>query len=182
MNVFLPFLENTDKSLFLLFYNFPHPFFLNIFFGIVSAVGSYGMIWVLMAILSLRKKGEILRFFLAFFCLTAVCFWLQNFTARFRPYEVLEGVRYLGFIDPGGFSFPSYHAATSFFGAVVMSHKFKKYKGYFFILAAFISFSRIYLGAHYLTDILAGAIIGIVVAKVVINYGRRANRHSFALF
>lgn len=167
-----------DEQFFLLIYNLPHPYFLNLFFSLVSAVGSYGIIWLVFGMF-LKKK---LKYYLGVVLLTLLVFSLQNVIGRLRPYEALQGVFYLGFIDPGGYSFPSYHGATSFFGAVFLGEKLKKYKVYFFVLAVLISFSRIYLGAHYLTDVLAGAIIGVGVSEGVIRYGRCTNRHSVALF
>lgn len=171
-----------DEKIFLLIYNLPHGSVLNFLFSIISALGSYGAIWVLIAIIFLKKRKELLRFFLGFFCLTIVIFWLQNFMARARPYDDILGVGYLGFIDAGSYSFPSHHAAASFLGAFFLGEKIKKFKIYFFALAILISFSRIYLGAHYLTDILAGGIMGVVFGKAVINYGRCTNRDSVALF
>lgn len=167
-----------DERFFLLIYNLGHPYFLNLFFSLVSAVGSYGFIWLVFGMF-LKDK---LKYYLGFILLTVVVFSLQNFIARPRPYEILSGVIYMGFINAGTYSFPSYHSATSFFGAVFLGEKLKKYKIHFLVLAALISFSRIYLGAHYLTDVLAGGIIGVGVGLVVMKYGRRTNRHSVALF
>lgn len=170
-----------DENIFLLIYNFPHPAFLVFVFSIISAIGSYGAVWVLMALLLLRKRN-LLTFFLGFIFLTAIIFGLQNFTVRLRPYDMIAGVSYLGFIDPGGFSFPSYHTASSFFGAIFLGERINKYKRWFWLLAILISFSRIYLGAHYLTDILGGAIIGLVVGWGVMKYGGQTNRNRVSLF
>ena len=45
-----------------------------------------------------------------------------------------------------------------------------------FILAIMVAVSRMYLYAHYPTDVLAGAVIGIVVAFVTIEYIMRSGR------
>lgn len=172
-----------DEKIFLIFYNLPHPHFLNLLFGIISALGSYGFIWIVLAFFILRKKKKYFaKFFIGFLALYIISIFLQNSISRLRPYEIITGVKYLGLIDPGGYSFPSYHAASSFFAAAYLGKVVNKFKTHFLIFAVLISVSRIYLGAHYLTDVAVGAIIGIGLAKVVMGYGGQANRHSVALF
>ncbi|MCM2532578.1 phosphatase PAP2 family protein [Neobacillus pocheonensis] len=74
-------------------------------------------------------------------------------------------------------SFPSNHAAASF--AIAASIWFwRKRDGWiWFILAAAISFSRVWSGIHYPTDVIGGAILGILLALLVNRVFR-----SFHLF
>lgn len=60
-------------------------------------------------------------------------------------------------------SFPSAHSALAFSSALVLGNFFKRGKIYFLILAVFVAFSRLYLGVHYLEDVLAGVFIGILI-------------------
>jgi undecaprenyl-diphosphatase len=84
---------------------------------------------------------------------------LKNMFARPRPYRELLNVRLL-VAPPGSFSFPSNHAATSFAAASIIGHLFRRAAIPAFFLAVLIAFSRIYVGVHYPSDVLGGAVLG----------------------
>jgi undecaprenyl-diphosphatase len=65
-------------------------------------------------------------------------------------------------------SFPSGHTSTSFACAYVISRLAPRLTVYVYALAALIGFSRIYVGVHYPFDVLAGAVLGVVVAKALL--------------
>jgi undecaprenyl-diphosphatase len=65
-------------------------------------------------------------------------------------------------------SFPSGHTSTSFACAFVISRLAPRLTVYVFVLAALIGFSRIYVGVHYPLDVLAGAVLGVAVAKALL--------------
>ncbi|QGA80563.1 undecaprenyl-diphosphatase [Candidatus Nanohalobium constans] len=64
-------------------------------------------------------------------------------------------------------SFPSGHTTVAFTLAAVLGSRFNKKAMY--SLAALIAISRVYLGAHYPSDILVGAFIGITSGKIVLK-------------
>jgi undecaprenyl-diphosphatase len=65
---------------------------------------------------------------------------------------------------PGNGSLPSTHAAGAFAAAVAVGLVHPRLRLPLFVLAALIALSRVWLGVHYLTDVLAGAALGSVVA------------------
>jgi undecaprenyl-diphosphatase len=77
-------------------------------------------------------------------------------------------------------SFPSGHAATSFAGATILAFAFPRLAPLLYVLAAAVSFSRVYVGVHYPLDILGGAVLGVFVAFavrfLVLGRGRFARR------
>lgn len=93
---------------------------------------------------------------------------LKHFFERQRPCSSLEGIRLLTACG-NSFSFPSGHAVNAFAIAAVFSHFFRRTAFVTFTLAMLVAFSRIYIGAHYPSDVLAGAIWGGVTAWVIID-------------
>jgi undecaprenyl-diphosphatase len=101
----------------------------------------------------------------------AVCGWIKDAVARPRPCVALEGVRLLVACPPS-FSFPSSHAATSFAFILpyfLLTRRFLApgWLAFLLLLAAAIAFSRPYLGVHYPSDVLGGALLGSGVAWVM---------------
>jgi undecaprenyl-diphosphatase len=92
---------------------------------------------------------------------------IKHLTERPRPF--LEHDAIVRVACPTDFSFPSGHAATAFMMAVILSTQFPRYKYAFYFLACLVGFSRIYLGVHYSSDVIAGAIIGYAVTKLLIS-------------
>jgi undecaprenyl-diphosphatase len=97
------------------------------------------------------------------FSSSIIKYWLL----RPRPCRSLENVRLL--VSCGsGYSFPSTHAVNNFAGALVIAFFFPRVKWWFFGFAALIAFSRIYVGVHYPSDVIGGAILGLLCGGCVI--------------
>jgi undecaprenyl-diphosphatase len=76
-------------------------------------------------------------------------------------------------------SFPSGHAATSFAGATMLASFAPRFRVAFYVLAGLIAFSRLYNGDHYPTDVVAGAVVGTVIALLLLATGRRRSRRGW---
>ena len=105
---------------------------------------------------------------------------LKNAIMRVRPCLAMENVRLLVGCTRSG-SFPSNHAANSFAYAIPLFYMTRKHfalqaRLYPLILASLVAISRVYIGVHYPTDIIAGAILGVSAATVVIISYRLALR------
>jgi undecaprenyl-diphosphatase len=90
--------------------------------------------------------------------------WMKVAVARVRPCRVLEGIRLI-LPCPKSNSMPSGHAISSLAFAMPLYVLTRNYirmawRLYPVVLASLIAFSRLYLGVHYPSDVLAGAILG----------------------
>lgn len=84
---------------------------------------------------------------------------LKHLVQRDRPYLVVEGSR--GIVAPLlDHSFPSGHTTSATSMAVVLSAANPGLAPGFALLALLVAFSRMYLGHHYPSDVLAGAVLG----------------------
>ncbi len=99
------------------------------------------------------------------------CF-LKNIVKRIRPYheihEFEEFMKLYKYPLPSSYSFPSGHTFCAFTVAIAVSCFYKKMWWFLLPFAIIVGFSRIFVGAHYFLDVLAGAIFGAILG--IINY------------
>jgi undecaprenyl-diphosphatase len=103
---------------------------------------------------------------------------IKPLVARPRPCIVLPDVHLLTNARTS-FSFPSAHAANFFALAAFLSYFYKKYRWWYYFIAALVAYSRIYIGIHYPFDAIAGALLGIICAYLVIyiwQYGTKKRK------
>lgn len=139
--------------------------FLDAFFKIITSVNNWIPVYVILLLLCFfkgGKKGKWAVLFVLLMILVTDQFSakiLKEAVQRVRPCNALTDI-----ITPlgcqGTWSFPSNHAVNNFAVAVFFTLLFPKYRVYYFVAAIFVSVSRVYLGLHYPSDILAGAVIG----------------------
>lgn len=67
-------------------------------------------------------------------------------------------------------SFPSGHSSRAFVIFGVLASFYRKYLIGFYLIAIIVAFSRLYLGVHYLSDVVFGSLIGIVIAQLVVRF------------
>ena len=138
-------------------------------FRLVSRLGD-GLFWYSLMLLILLFEGRdgllpVLHMALAGLSGTLLYKWLKGKTLRPRPFEVHQDIFLTGKpLDK--FSFPSGHTLHAMvFGLVAINY----YPALSFIIMPFVSMvalSRVVLGLHYPSDVLAGALIGSLIAAL----------------
>jgi len=147
------------------------PFF-NYLFKFITLLGEVGVVWIITAVIMFffkrTRKCSIYIFIALLVSLIINDLIFKNIVARPRPFTKSDDIK--GFIEsiglslPTSFSFPSGHSFSSFACATMITLCFKKKGAFSYILATLIAFSRVFIGVHYLTDILAGIALGALVS------------------
>lgn len=147
---------------------------------LISALGSGGAIWiafaVVMIVIKKTRKAGIQVGVALILCLVLSNLILKSLIARDRPFiqdPMAEQLGYLIAGPTGGYSFPSGHSVSSFAAATAIFLWNKKFGAGAYVLAALIGFSRLYNFVHFPTDVLCGALVGILFG-VIAHYAVEA--------
>lgn len=126
------------------------------------------------------KRSEWLMTVLFSAILALACADLTSFrivkplVARERPCRILDGVNLLLNHCGGSYGFTSNHAANAFAVWAVLAMSFGLRSTWSLIgitLASSIAVSRVYLGVHFWGDVLGGAVLGVVLALILMRIG-----------
>ena len=141
--------------------------FMTRFWKFITSLGNLGTIWIIISLVLIfipkTKKIGVMSGIALILSLIFINIILKNMVASPRPFTEIENLVCL-VSKPREYSFPSGHASSSFASAVIFLKKLKKrYSIPLFLLAVMIAFSRLYIGVHYPTDVLCGAIFGTLI-------------------
>jgi undecaprenyl-diphosphatase len=184
----IEYFESIDRTIVQLVNSWHTPF-LDQFMWVISEKATWIPLYALMLYLFIRQYGfkSGLLFLLcaigtvAISDLTSVHLFKESFM-RYRPshnllltdtlhfYQFDDGEFYKG----GMYGFVSSHAtnflAVCTFAYLALRRDYPKVLWLFLIAALLVLYSRIYFGVHYLSDVLFGAILGILIAYLVFRF------------
>ena len=143
----------------------------GLFVGLGTAE-KLGLLWILAAVVVGWGRRWGFRWTLGLAVLTGLttfaadsaAFGLKDLTNRPRPFEAHPQIHPLYVVHSS--SFPAGHAATAFAGAAVLAYVVPRAAPFLAFVASSIGLSRVYVGVHYPTDVLAGAAVGLAVGGI----------------
>jgi undecaprenyl-diphosphatase len=138
----------------------------------LGTINKLGAVWILLALVIAWRRGCGILNAIALAVLTAITtfaadslsFLVKDLTHRTRPFVAHPQIHPLYVVHSS--SLPAGHAATAFAGAILLAYVAPRFWPALVALAAAIGFSRVYVGVHYPTDVLAGAALGALVGAV----------------
>lgn len=138
-------------------------------FRTVSRLGD-GVFWYMLMMLLVATEGAnayhaVVHMALAGFTGTLVYKWLKGKTLRPRPYEVRQDIALTG-RPLDRFSFPSGHTLHAVVFTIVALSYYPQLAVVLLPFAILVGLSRVVLGLHYPSDVLAGSVIGWVIANL----------------
>lgn len=185
----IEFLEEIDRQIVVAINSWNTPFLDEVMWWISARI-TWIPLYLILVYLAYKKLDKRTFFLFIGFVIATVAITdlvsvnvFKNVFLRYRPshnllitdqlhyYEMKPGEFYRG----GEYGFVSSHAANYLAIAtsvlLVIGRFYSKLKWYLLAIGIVICYSRIYLGVHYLSDVIAGALVGMVIALIVYQVG-----------
>ncbi len=165
---------NTKIGCFLELNSIHHPVLDRLFINLTFLGDGLFSLIIALLLLFIWKQRRLSLHVVAAFLLSGIAAQvLKHLYNAPRPKEIIQSMVFNSFIHgkaaAGWDSFPSGHTTSAFALATILAlHANKKGWGLFFLLTAMgVGYSRIYLGNHFLEDVMAGAVLGTVMGVFV---------------
>ena len=179
MNV-ISYIESADYSIFVnINQDIINPVFDN-FFPLLRDLTYFFWLFLIVYFWVIKEKKLAIILACGIIAGAVLTYPLKFLIDRQRPYELFDSTRLLTPFenDP---SFPSGHTEMSFLAATVVSRFHPHYSKYLYTFSFFVALSRIYVGVHFPIDVMGGAVIGIIIGKIILRFYLFSNYNIFKL-
>jgi undecaprenyl-diphosphatase len=146
------------------------------FFMGITFVSSILIIFLFLTLLFIKEKKRkwILPLWISLGLSAVIGFLLKFSLQRARPYQqgivsIIEGLAKNSHLT-WNFSFPSFQAMMVFAAVPFLSKEFPKFNYVWVIFASLVALSRVYLGLHFLSDVIVGSMIGYLIGFFALKW------------
>ncbi len=110
---------------------------------------------------------------------------LKIMVQRLRPFQMgivplISSLQETSFWN-WNFSFPSFQSMLAFCAIPILSEQFPKLKKFWIIFAVLVAFSRTYFGLHFVSDVIAGGLIGYLIGMIIVKW-EKENRFGETIY
>jgi undecaprenyl-diphosphatase len=162
-------IQDIDNKILHLFHDDMRNHVFDVFFRMVESPLWSNIVILTFALIFIfkeRKRFPVISFGLSFLLPLVVSKIVKEIVKRPRP--VIDTDALLASIHSTSTSFPSQHATIIMAMAVVLTFYYPRYRFWFYLIAWLVGISRVYLGLHYLTDVLAGFLFGVLRQHLIV--------------
>ena len=137
----------------------------------VTLSGELGIIWIIISFFLFSRTKYTKEAIMVLLAIALASILgegiIKHIVKRKRPF-IKNNIIKLMIPQPGTYSFPSGHTASSFAAATVFIRADMRLTYLIVVIAILISFSRLYLRVHYLSDVIGGIILGVFSGTIVV--------------
>ena len=148
---------------------------LDSFFMGITYASSVLIVFVFLTLIFIKenKRKWILPLWVTLATNIIIGFLLKIVIQRQRPYQLGLVATFETLIKNShrawDFSFPSFQAMMIFSAIPFLSKEFPKFKYVWVVFACLVAFSRVYFGVHFLSDVIAGGLIGYMIGYFILR-------------
>ena len=138
----------------------------------VTLSGELGIIWIIISFFLFSRTKYTKEAIMVLLAIALASILgegiIKHIVKRKRPF-IKNNIIKLMISQPGTNSFPSGHTASSFAAATVFIRTDMRLTSLIVAIAVLISFSRLYLRVHYLSDVIGGIILGVFSGTIIVT-------------
>lgn len=169
-------LDTKDRPLDRDFYTVTKPLWLFVRYAFAHVVGAAG-IFIAVLVLQPDRKRAVIGAAIAVAVTAIVANLAQGVIGRLRPNQAESHLDFVPvfseLLSKQKVSFPSGEAATAFALATALAWLYPRGRAGFYALGALAACARLVNGAHYLSDVVGGAILGTALTLAILSRWRR---------